>query len=566
MKKLRQLLFSIAILLNIISFKSFAQAQEWEWAKSAGGQGNDYSYGTTTDNDGNLYITGRMTSPSATFGTFVLNGKGAEDVFIAKYDKSGNVIWARSAGGDSLDESYSIVYDKIGNIYITGIFKSPSITFGNITLLNEWPGKENIFVAKYDINGNVIWAKSAGSNGVDIAFNAAVDNVGNIYITGYFKSQTITFGNFILKRDTTSADNHNMFLVKYDINGNVQWAHSADESSGSVAQNVTTDTFGNIYVTGYFKNTSIVFDTITLQSRGKNDLFIVKYDSNGQVKWAKSAGGNSKETSMIFSRGITADKNGNVYLTGEFYGTSISFGDSTFSSENNTNYLVNYFIVKYDSSGGVKWANTTTGDMNVSGYNIHMDITGHPWVVGYYSGQSITLGSTKLINTKGIFYDIFIAKYDSIGNILLAKSVGGTNSDFGFGITSDSSGSIFITGCFFSSDVDFGTKTLTNSKTDLADIFIAKMNFPVTGIEKEPKSGTQLNIFPNPTASQFHITNLEPGNWTITIYTLDGQSVFKKELTEANAMIDLSGKAKGAYVYRLLKDGEVFKSGKLVVE
>ena len=188
-----------------------------------------------------------------------------------KYDTSGNVTWAKSAGGTSNGSlGNSVATDATGNIYVTGYFGSPTVTFGTTTLTNAGIG--NIFIVKYDSNGNVIWAKSAGGIASDYANSVATDATGNIYITGFFSSSSITFGTTTL----TNAGNTDIFIAKYDINGNVICAKSAGGASNDQGNSVATDANGSTYITGRFASPSITFRTTTLTNLGTYDVFIAK--------------------------------------------------------------------------------------------------------------------------------------------------------------------------------------------------------------------------------------------------------------------------------------------------
>ena len=218
------------------------QAPDWAWAKSAGGNLYDYSQSITTDAVGNVYITGVFSSSTLTFGNTTLINAGGCDVFIAKYDPNGNVLWAKSAGDNNTDCGTGITTDVVGNVYLTGRFSS-TITFGNITLSSA--GDIDIFIVKYDSDGNVLWAQSAGGNSEDEIHSIATDAVGNVYITGYFNSSTLTLGNITLAN--TYAWRSDIFIAKYDPNGNVLWAKSAGGSDTDCGIGIAADAVGNVY-------------------------------------------------------------------------------------------------------------------------------------------------------------------------------------------------------------------------------------------------------------------------------------------------------------------------------
>lgn len=119
--------------------------------------GANEANGVVSDNLGNVFVTGSF-SGTLVVGNSTVTSSGFRDVFIIKYNNSGNPIWARTAGGTNTDESFSVCLDQAGNSIITGYFASPSITFGTYTLSTTLTSRH--FVVKYDPNGNVLWATS----------------------------------------------------------------------------------------------------------------------------------------------------------------------------------------------------------------------------------------------------------------------------------------------------------------------------------------------------------------------------------------------------------------------
>src|ERR1700749_3569874 len=169
------------ILAIVFCFHINAQSG-WLWAKSAGGTGADGGGSVATADSGYVYVTG-----SFQFGTAYY--------FITKYSQTGNSIWTKFAGGGYDNSGAGITTDHNGNIYVTGYFSASSIILGNDTLKNDSVGLNDVFLAKYDRNGNVIWAKSAGGKYGDDGKSVSVDNAGNVYITGFY-SAPATFGTY----------------------------------------------------------------------------------------------------------------------------------------------------------------------------------------------------------------------------------------------------------------------------------------------------------------------------------------------------------------------------------
>ncbi len=268
---------------------------------------------------------------------------------IPKSKLSSGSLWAKSAGGLGQDCALSIAVDLFQNIYITGDFGSNTMNFGSITLTNA--GEDNIFTVKYDANGTVIWAKSAGGSNIDLGVSILADNSGNVYMTGLFSSTSITLGNITL----TNTGGMDVFILKYDASGNVLWAKSAGGTGDDRTQSVTLDAWGNPFLTGSFNSSKITFDTDTLTSAGGSDIFLVKYDANGNALWAKSAGGPSDDGGFS----VAVDASGNDYLTGYFDSPTITFGSDTLLNAGSENmFLVksgigNVGVSKIDNSENI---------------------------------------------------------------------------------------------------------------------------------------------------------------------------------------------------------------------
>ena len=204
-----------------------------------------------------------------------------------------NWEWARSAPGGYLEDAYAVAVDGHANIFVTGAFTSTNIAFDTNILINA--GGYDIYLAKYDSAGHVLWAKSAGNNKNDWSFTVANDLSGNVYIAGRFMSRTLSFGSVTLTNFDTSTLTSDLFLAKYDAAGNIIWALSAGGLGSEEAYAVKTNNAGEVILTGWFSSTSLTIGSYTLANAGGNDIFIAKFDSLGNVLWAQSANGNGND-------------------------------------------------------------------------------------------------------------------------------------------------------------------------------------------------------------------------------------------------------------------------------
>lgn len=421
---------------------SFAQAPNWEWVKSIGNA--EYCH-NAVDAYGNIYLTGRFSSSTLTVGSFTLTNSsaGTDDIFLIKYDASGNIIWAKSAGGNDLDYPTSIAIDNTGNIYVVGLFKSPVIYFGSYLMTNS--GIVDPFIAKYDAAGNIIWTRQGVGNDDDAALAVTTDASGNVFVSGEFHSSTITFEAIALFH-TSSAD---AFVVKYDGSGNAIWARSSGGDGEEQAYNIAVDAGGNVFITGYFNSSSVTFGNITLnRSAGYADMFLVKYDASGNEMWAKNSLGSHYDAN---GDGLVTDLSGNVFVSGLFDG-SIMFGNATLTSQGGQDV----YIVKFSSSGNVLWTNSIGGAGNEGQFSfkcLAIDPLNNIYITGEFISSNLTVGIFNLTNS-GVS-DIFLAKYDASGNVVWAKQVGGSNVDDAYDIIYRPEG-IYLSG-IVRTPVSFGT-------------------------------------------------------------------------------------------------------------
>lgn len=418
-------------------------SQTWLWAKSAT-EGSDMGVAVSADPVGNVFVTGSFGGPTITFGSTTLtNADGS--IFVCKYDESGNVLWAKGGEGNGGGRGTSVSSDKNGNVFVTGFFGA-DIVFDSDTLTYAGGFGYDGFIAKYHASGNLIWAKRIGGTGDDEGLSVSTDTSGNVFVTGYFSSSTITFDTITLNNP---GNGENVFIAKYDSVGNILWAKSTVVVAGSSLNegtSVSADKDGNVFLTGKYSSATIIFDTITLTNLGTLNAFMAKYDMAGNLLWAENIGG------LFMDEGysVSTDEDGNAYVT--YTGSDV-------------------FINKYDASGNVLWTRNAVGTGWDIGYSVSTDPCGNVYLTGKFDGDTIAFGSTILTRPVNSDAPIFIVKYDASGNVICATALasGGTNQ---FGISADSFGNAFISGGNFNTNpFVVGSTTITNM-----GVFVAKLN------------------------------------------------------------------------------------------
>ncbi len=324
------------------------------WAKSIEEQ-SVYTTSMVLDSSGNIYISGEFAG-TCDFdpGNGIYNLTSVNmffDIFVAKYDNAGNVIWAKGMGGATYKGSYSTTVDAAENVYTTGWFQD-SVDFdpgaGLFYLVS--PGVRNIFISKLDNAGNFVWAKSMEGTAEGEGFSIAIDHSANVNTTGYFLG-TADFdpgaGAYYLTADT--AGYGSIFISKLDSAGNFVWAKAIGNGSDASGTSITIDDFNNIYYTGWFWQTAD-FDPDTgvynLVSNGAHDVFISKLDSMGNLIWAKSMGGEGDDWSSSIAFNVFTE----VYVTGHFYSISLYAGTVTLTNADVLGDTPDLFIAKLDNN------------------------------------------------------------------------------------------------------------------------------------------------------------------------------------------------------------------------
>jgi len=532
--------------------RSFSQSTEWLWAKGAGGPNDEMGVSVATDASGNVFVAGYFKSPSLTLGSFTLTRTGSCNVFLAKYDAGGNVIWATSAPGTDYDIPFAVATDASGNVLVAGLFSSPVITFGSISLTNA--GIQDAFVAKYDAAGNVMWAKRAGGADWDNARAIAVDGVGNVYLAGSFRSPSITFGSITLTN--TVAGIYDAFLVKYDAGGNVLWANAAGGPGNNLPMSLSTDQSGNVFMTGSFTGSFMTFGSLTVTNHGLDDLFLAKYDASGNVLWAKSEGGSLEDNCYA----VATDGAGNAYITGMFRSETISIGTIVLMNSAGWYPTTDVFLAKYDGSGNVLWAVGAGGPQNDQAISLATDAGGFVFSTGIFFSDTIHFGPATLVNTND-HSDIFLVTYDPAGNVLWALRAGGTDDENWSSVARDATGNLYMTGIFASPFIPFGSDTLMNAGA--GDLFLARLDDNITGIGESSISGG-LSLFPNPAENQVTIASMPGAAFgRITVYNFKGQQYLQQDVSGTASRLDISALSAGLYFARVVSKQGV-RMGKFI--
>lgn len=396
-----------------------------------------------SDAAGNIYSTGYFTNTAA-FHSFNVTSvsSGIPDGYVYKTNASGQMQWVTKFGGTGSDRGLSIRVDGSGNTYVTGYYYGLS-TFGTFTL-NSVSGTQDIFIAKLDPNGNFLWVRSAGGNMVDIPSNIAIDNAGNVIVTGSFQGiatfGTATFTSMI--NPSTSVYSYDAFTVKYSNNGTYLWCKTGTAKYTDRGMDVVTDAFNDIYVCGQFSDT-ILFNNLHTNNI-MNAVYLIKYDAAGNEIWFRKA---SASSSIAYA--LAVNSNNDIFMAGDFTGTMGFYGIiNNFLTGTYNNKM---FLAKYDKSGTYVWGAANSSQNYLSARNLALDNSGDAYIIGEF-GCTLTDFSDAtdkgLYNSVG-YSDIFVVKHSgSTGTRTWMRNVGGPAKDEAHGITLVSANNPVIAGSY----------------------------------------------------------------------------------------------------------------------
>lgn len=590
------LLYPVAWLLIILGTYniSLCQIPHWQWARQGIHQkatGGDVAMAVQADRAGNVYETGSLFF-QAQFGNTVLSDLGAGVAYLVKYDSLGSLQWATCGRGDNDDVCSGVTFDTNGNPVIAGFFLSHNLIFGNDTLHNLGTVGEDVFVVKYDPAGNIIWAKNSGTTTGDRANGIAADRNGNTVVVGYYGHATATFGSFSLP----SSGNFDVFVAKYDNNGNVLWAKGFGGPGFDVANKVAVDDNGNVFVTGYFCSPTLVVGHDTLVnptgsafSTFNAAIFITKLDSAGNILWARSAGG-TKASTADKGVDIAADHSGNVFVTGHFGDSTVTFGNVVLHNKNGS-----FFLAKYDASGNVSWAKCPNNNNTSIAYALAIDNGGNPYVTGSLA-DSLVLDTILFRTHTSHSRAVFIAKFNTNGIAQYGTALG--DSVYSTGLCVHNA-SLLLTGYFQNNGFIIGPDTLVcASGQGLANVFVAQMAVGPTCNNILPvitKVGDSLVVNSSQTIQWYYNGNPvtagtthtiladKPGSYTVEVtdnnncsstslpFVISGINeianeaikIYPNPLTEGNLYIDFPENWPGAEVQILDADGRLISKSEL---
>jgi hypothetical protein len=426
------------------------------WASNITGQGYDETFDVALDTAGDVFICGQIEFTSH-FGTYPLSTAGIHDIYLVKYNHSGQVLWARREGGVGGDKAYSVGTDRAGNAYIVGEYEE-DFMFGTTHVVAD--AGNNMFIAKYDSAGTFKWVKTIQGGGETVrGYACAVDPDGNVYAGGVIHGDAEYNGTRLFStRGKTDA-----VFFKFTTAGRLVWSKRIGDVNSDDLRGLAVHD-DKLYVTGSFE-TKTKFATTSITSSGDSDMYVAQYDTAGNFIWAKHGG----STGVDEGWDVTVDGNGDVICTGDFK-SNATFSGTQLHAMGNTDI----FVAAYDDGGNLLWVKKSGGTGFDKGTGLSNDKQGNIYVTGSYEGVAL-FDSLHLNSFGGL--DIFVLKYDPSGNPEYVKSLGGPLSERGRSCAADKYGNVFVNGEYWNY-INLDTTTLTGNL--LIDAFLTRIgSYPV---------------------------------------------------------------------------------------
>jgi FlgD Ig-like domain len=358
------------------------------WSKRFGDFFNQNPQALATDGSGNVIISG-FYGGSVDFGGGTLTSLAGANLFLAKFDASGNYIWSKSFGDTlySSEDGMWVATDASDNVIVTAEFDG-TIDFGGGALTSA--GSLDIAVAKFDAAGNHIWSKNFGDASFQIPQDVATDGFGNVVITGYFGGSADFGGGPLM------SGGLDMFVAELDSGGNHLWSKNF---GGALGYSVATDGLGNVVTTGLFNGT-VDFGGGPLTEAGGGDIFVAKFDLNGNHLWSKTFG----NADFQYCQSVATDGANNVVITASFPGT-VDFGGGPLTSAG----YDDIFVAKLDANGNHLWSQRFgDADWSDTSTSVAADGSGNIAITGYFPG-TVDFGGGPLTSAGG--QDIFLARF-----------------------------------------------------------------------------------------------------------------------------------------------------------
>jgi hypothetical protein len=566
----------IAVLLVAVSS---AQVPLFQSVSTFGGNGHDAPSGMTSDDEGNIYLTG-IYNDTADFdpgpGVAILDlpATAVHAMFITQLDSAGNFGWVKCLQSTIGVNSTSIKLDNEGNIYSVGHFQGtvdldPGTGVFPVTATSAYP---DLFILKLDNSGNFVWAATFAGPSLEAFYDLEIDVAGNVYSTGYFYN-TVDFdpgaGSFPL----SSFGAMDVFVLKLSGEGVLGWVKQLGGPGDDYPRAMKLDQDANVYTTGTFTLTAD-FDpgpdscNYTGLVDCSHNMFLSKLDSSGNFVWCTHV--QQLELGSTASGDALAIADNHVFVTGAFGGTADfdPLGDGCYL----TSTYVNQFVLKYSLDGNFKWVRQIFGIGPAASYGraIAIDEFSRVVTAGVFDNTCDFDPGDNSANMSSMWWskDCFIQVLDSLGNFVWADiaAFGPSGGERVESLLIDEFQHLYLLG-EFNDSADFNASPLPNfihTAGVSTDIFLSKFSMAdVSGAIADMSELNSISVFPNPSSGQFFVS--APGPYNVEVYNSIGQLLFASENVMQDSPVMIEALAAGIYFVKV-EQSELVVTKKVIIE
>jgi gliding motility-associated-like protein len=388
-----------------------------------------------SDAAGNLYVAGYFSGgTSFVLGAPQVNSQGNTDIYVSKFNSSGTLIWVKTFGGSFSDKPTDLAIDNLGNIIVTGQYFG-QVNFGG-TILSSANSSKDIFLVKMDPSGTVLWATTEGGIGSENALGVTVDALNNIVLTGQYLGSSVIAAQTLTSvvDPTTGTSNYDMFVSKYSSSGMAQWVKTGTAKYAERGFAVATDSQNNIFITGQFSDTLTLAGTV-FNNTSNNVGLIAKFSTSGTLLWM-----NTLIAGSVSPYDLEINSLDEPVIVGDFLGTMIyTAGASTTTITAPDSKKI--FALKISNSGTHIWNKTSSSLSDLSARAISIDASNNIYLTGYFKcgwTEFQTLPNPQSTFNSVGFRDAYLMSVSNLGVINYVKTFGSKENDEGSGIAFDS--------------------------------------------------------------------------------------------------------------------------------
>jgi hypothetical protein len=494
------------------------------WSGREGGMLYDQANAVALDASANVYATGYF-QHHAVFGNQSLQAAGDTDMYLAKYDASGKLLWARTGGSDYnrpnliSETGATLAVTAAGDVYVSGMFRRVA-RFGEAQLVSA--GMEDIFIAKYHADGTLAWLKRAGGSSQDVVRDAATDAEGNLYLTGYFQND-VTFDDVQLR----AGEYTNFYIAKYNPSGALLWLKDGRQTGSASGQAIAV--YDNIIVVAGNFTGDLSLNSHNINASSEANAFLATFSSSGKCTMLTQQAGTTSQRVSDLDAGAHG-----VVITGAYEDPSGS---------------ARAFVSLFTLNGELQWVKRSAGNASSDGKGVRF-VDGDRIIAAGNFYDDIQWEDNRAIG--GATANTFVAELTRQGSLAWLDNAGNTAANTLNSLASFHN-QIVLAGMVY--DIE----------TSQGDALIARFALPPRSPGNEGDNHV-LTVYPNPNQGQFtlHYTFLsQQPRCEVSVTDVIGRVVLQQSLTNVTSIdlpITLSDAANGLYTIQVLAGGfEVYR-------